>query len=241
MKKSMSILSILISGLIFLNLFTAPVSAKDEAENNTNNEKVIYLTFDDGPGGKVTIEVLDILKKENVPATFFLIGDQIKGQEETLKRMHEEGHSLGLHSMTHKKSTLYSSNEAFLKEMLDDQKTINDAVGISPTILRFPFGCNNTRYHLKKELVDLLHENHLKIYDWNVDTTDGANHNASPSTYIKNAKSDKETVMLLMHCGYMNKNSAKALPEIIKYYKEKGYTFKPITDETEEIFKFMKK
>lgn len=86
----------------------------------------------------------------------------------------------------------------------------------------------------------MLHENNLKIYDWNVDSTDGANHTASPSTYIKHAKSDKNNIILLMHCGYMNKNSAKALPEVIKYYKDKGYTFKAISSDTDEMFHFMK-
>lgn len=84
-------------------------------------EKVIYITFDDGPGGKVTTEVLDILKREEVPATFFLIGDQIKGQEKLIKRMVDEGHSIGLHSMSHSKSKLYSSDKEFLKEMLECQ------------------------------------------------------------------------------------------------------------------------
>ena len=203
-------------------------------------EKEIYLTFDDGPGGKVTTDVLDILKREDVPATFFLIGNQIKGQEDLVKRMVIEGHSLGLHSMTHNRSKLYSSNQIFLKEMLECQKTINEACGVSPSILRFPFGCNNNSYHLKKTLVDLLHENNLKIYDWNQDSTDGANPNASPSTYIKRSKSNKSPIILLMHCGYINKNSAKALPEIIKYYKDEGYKFKVISNETEEMFHFLK-
>lgn len=234
MKKRKHFILAFICALVFsISLFTAYPMAEEE--------KIIYLTFDDGPGGKVTTEVLDILQKEKVPATFFLIGEQIKGQEETLKRMVDEGHSLGLHSMSHSKSKLYSSNEMFLKEMLDCQKTINEACGITPSILRFPFGCNNNSYHLKQTLVDLLHENNLKIYDWNVDSTDGANHNASPSTYIKRAKSDKSNIILLMHCGYMNKNSAKALPEIIKYYKDQGYTFKPISNDTDEMFHFIKK
>lgn len=221
---------------IFLALNFFPITAYAE-----ESEKVIYITFDDGPAGKVTKEVLDILKKENVPATFFVIGSQIKGQEELMKRINDEGHSIGLHSMTHNRSKLYSSNENFLKEMLACQKTIYDACGVNSSVLRFPFGCNNNSYHLKKQLVDLLHENNLKIYDWNVDSTDGANFNASPSTYIRKAKSDKDSIILLMHCGYMNKNSVNALPEVIKYYKDKGYVFKAISTDTEEMFHYLHK
>ena len=207
---------------------------------HANEKKIIYLTFDDGPAGKVTEDILDILKKDSVPATFFLIGNQIKGQEDLVKRMFNEGHSLGLHSMSHKKACLYSSNESFLKEMLNTQEKINSIVGIKPTILRFPFGCNNNYYKISQSMIDLLHENNLKIYDWNTDSGDGAHPNANPSVFIKNSKSNKDYVLLLMHCAYMSKNSVKALPEIIKYYKDNGYEFKLIDENTPEEFHCIK-
>jgi len=206
-----------------------------------NEQKIIYLTFDDGPAGKVTKDILDILKKDSVPATFFVIGNQIKGQENLIKRMYDEGHSVGLHSMSHKKNCLYSSNESFLKEMLDTQEIINSIVGFKPTILRFPFGCNNNYYRLSESMVNLLHKNNLRIYDWNTDSGDGANPNSNPSVFIKNSKSNKDSVFLLMHCAYMSKNSVKALPDVIKYYKDNGYEFKVINENTPEEFHFMKK
>ncbi|BCZ44872.1 polysaccharide deacetylase [Clostridium gelidum] len=207
---------------------------------HANEKKIVYLTFDDGPAGKVTKDVLDILKKESVPSTFFLIGNQIKGQEDLIKRIYNEGHALGLHSMSHKKNCLYSSNDSFLKEMLDTQETINNIVGFKPTILRFPFGCNNNYYKLSHSMVNLLHENNFKIYDWNTDSGDGANPSSSPGVFIKNSKSDKNSVLLLMHCAYMSKNSVKALPDIIKYYKDNGYEFKVIDENTPEEFHFIK-
>lgn len=227
----------LIFFLIFSVIFSSVINVKAYEDNS---KKVIYLTFDDGPGGKVTKKILDILKEEKVPATFFLIGNQIKDQEDILIRMSDEGHSLGLHSMTHEKCNLYNSSDNFIKEMLTCQKLIEDVTGVAPNILRFPFGCNNNTYKLKEELVNKIHENNLKIYDWNVDSTDGANPSAPPDTFIKNSKSDKDTIILLMHCGFQSKNSAKALPSIIKYYKDKGYTFKKIDSNTEEIFHYMK-
>lgn len=207
---------------------------------NAYEKKSVYLTFDDGPAGKVTSNILDILKKESVKGTFFLIGDQINGQEDLVKRMFDEGHSLGLHSMSHKRNRLYSSNETFLKEMLDVQDLINSIVGFKPTIIRFPFGCNNNYYKISQSMVDLLHKNNLKIYDWNTDSGDGANPNSNPNVFIKNSKSSKDNVVLLMHCAYMSKNSVKALPEIIKYYKENNYEFKVIDENTPEEFHFMK-
>ncbi|MDY6012553.1 polysaccharide deacetylase family protein [Clostridium sp.] len=231
-KKIMSFIILIIS------LILVPILPVTASENS--NEKIIYLTFDDGPSNKIMPNILDTLKKEQVNATFFIIGDQIKGNEKILKRVHEEGHSIGLHSVTHKKCNLYSSNDCFLKEMLKDQKLINEVVGISPTILRFPYGANNDTYKLTKSMVDLLHKNNLKIYDWNLDSGDGANHNLNPSTYIKNSKSNKDMIILLMHCGNMNKNTANALPEIISYYKSKGYTFRKIDETTPEYFKIRK-
>ncbi|NFG39865.1 polysaccharide deacetylase [Clostridium botulinum] len=235
-KKFKKLFILLLAFILTTNLNNNVVYAEDESKIN----KVIYLTFDDGPASKVTKDVLDILKEEKIHATFFLIGDQIKGQEDLVKRIYDEGHSLGLHSMTHKKNHLYSSNEHFLKEMLETQELINSIIGIKPTILRFPFGCNNNSYKICKSMVDLLHENNLKIYDWNVDSGDGANHSAAPSTFIKNAKSDKDRVVLLMHCGYISKNSVKALPEVIKYYKNNGYEFKAITEHTPEEYHIIK-
>lgn len=234
-KKIVSFFLIIVTLLSLQTFNPSNAYASEESE-----KKVIYLTFDDGPAGKVTKDILDILKKESVHATFFLIGGQIKNQEKVVKRMYDEGHSLGLHSMSHKKNNLYCSDESFLKEMLDTQELINSIVGYKPTALRFPFGCNNNCYKISQSMVDLLHENNLKIYDWNTDSGDGAHPDSNPSTFIRNSKSNKDYVVLLMHCAYMSKNSVKALPDIIKYYKDNGYEFKVIDENTPEEFHFMK-
>jgi len=229
--------------LIITMFFSIPIynTYADEKNNVESNSKVVYLTFDDGPAGKVTNDVLDILKNNSVHATFFLIGCQIKDQEDLVKRIYDEGNSIGLHSITHKKNSLYCSNEQFLKEMISTQELISTVVPIKPTILRFPFGCNNNTYKISKSMVDLLHDNNLKIYDWNTDSGDGANPNSAPSTILKNAKSTKDRVILLMHCSYLSKNTVKALPSIIQYYKDNGYEFKTIDENTPEEFHFMKK
>ena len=232
MKK---LFSIIMTTLLFFTIF--PFYNVNAAENN---EKIIYLTFDDGPAQKVTEDVLDILKKEKVHGTFFLIGGQIEGQENLVKRINNEGHSIGLHSMTHEKCKLYSNNNLFLEEMNKKKKLLKDILNKDINILRFPFGSNNYSYKLNESLVDLLHKNNLRIYDWNVDSTDGANAHGEPYTFIKNAKSDKSPIILLMHCGYCNKNSVIALPEIIKYYKDNGYKFKTITNNTAELYHIIK-
>ena len=241
-KKLKKIKKVIILTLIITTMFSFNIciSHAYETSETKSDSKVIYLTFDDGPAGKITSDILDILKENQVPATFFLIGCQIKDQEDLIKRIYDEGHSIGLHSMTHKKNSLYCSNEQFLKEMIDTQKLISTILPIKPNILRFPFGCNNNTYKISQTMVDMLHENDLRIYDWNADSGDGANPNSAPSTLLKNSKSIKDRVILLMHCGYLNKNSVKALPSIIQYYKDSGYEFKAIDENTPEEFHFLK-
>ncbi|MGL4848790.1 MAG: polysaccharide deacetylase family protein [Clostridium sp.] len=214
----------------FFNFFTKPAFA--------SSEKVIYLTFDDGPSKIPCTQILDILKAQNVKGTFFILGNEIKGNEDILKRIADEGHALGLHSMTHDRNNLYSNDKNFLKEMLDLQILIKDITGVQSNILRFPFGANNNTYSLKKSLVTLLHENNLKIYDWTLDSKDGEFFSAPPSTFINASKSKEDNITLLMHCGTVNKNSPKALSDIITYYKDNGYTFKIIDETTPEIYHF---
>ena len=239
MLKKLFIFSMILFTLPF-NILYAYAGDEDSLENSDNKEKIVYLTFDDAPSKTVFKDILDILKKEDVRATFFVIGNQVKGNEEILKRAYDEGNSIGLHSFTHEKKNLYTSNEKFLDEMLTTQKAIEDVIGCSPKILRFPFGANNSFYKLKKDLVKLLHDNDLRIYDWNADSGDGLNPHLSPSRILKNSKSDKDTVVLLMHASPLHKNTAKALPDIIAYYKANGYTFKTIDCKTPEVFKYIK-
>lgn len=200
--------------------------------------KIVYLTFDDGPSTN-TDKILDILKEENVPGTFFLMGKLINGKESTVKRIYEEGSAIGLHSFSHERY-IYDSKEKFLAEMLKTQCLIENIVGEKIHIIRFPFGTNNKSFHLKDSWVKLLHDNSLKIYDWTQDTNDGINVNSSPDSIFKHSISKKDTVILLMHCGEANKTTVKALPQIIKYYKSNGYEFKKITSETPELYKVLK-
>lgn len=236
MKKNVFKSILALSLVLFLCLSLSLPCKAYESEA----EKVIYLTFDDGPGGKITNKVLDTLKEEGVPATFFVIGCQIENQESIILRMKDEGHSIGLHSVTHDRNKLYNGNEGFINEMLKEQAILEKITGEKHTILRFPFGCNNSTYRLTDSLVTAIHNNNLKIYDWTQDSGDGANCNASPDSIFRHSISEEPNVILLMHCTYINKNSAAALPSIIKHYKSKGYTFKAIDETTPEIYKVTK-
>lgn len=219
-----------------------PVKGLNTYIEGTNpDNKVIYLTFDDGPSDPITGKVLDILKANNVKATFFVIGNQINGLEDVLERIHQEGHSIGLHTYTHKFKHIYSSKDNFIKEMNQCQCEINKVIGVSPTIIRFPGG---SKKHLNLSLLNRIHSCNFKIYDWNMETLDGINPKLSPYKIYKDATNNSEdlsTIILLLHCDYMHKNTCIALPKIIKYYKDQGYIFQPITSNTPELYFPIKK
>jgi len=153
-----------------------------------------------------------------------------------IRRINDEGHSIGLHTYTHKYNNLYCNNDKFIKEMIDCRNEINRVVGISPNIIRFPGGSCK---HLSKNYLKKLHDNKFKIYDWNLDNSDGLNPKSSPDKLYRKAikgSEDLPTIILLMHCTPMHSNTCKALPKIIKYYKSQGYEFKTITEDTPELY-----
>ncbi len=199
-------------------------------------KKKVYLTFDDGPIPVITDKILDTLKEQNVKATFFVVGKEIPEREELLKRMHNEGHSIGLHTYSHKFKKIYRSEDALVDEMLMTQKKIKETINISPTAVRFPGGSS---HHLTRSLLDNLHSYNLKVYDWNVDLYDGSKADAPVYQIIKNGENIKpqySRVIILAHCNSNNMNTVKALPEIIKFYKDSGFEFCAITDDTDEYY-----
>lgn len=216
--------------LLILTLLVMLISNTAFAENN----KIIYLTFDDGPS-KMTDKVLDVLKENNVKATFFLIGNQICGFENTIRRIQNEGHGIGLHTYTHSFKRIYKNRSNMIDEMLQCQSIIKNVTGASPNIIRLPGG---SRKHLTPSYLSELHSHNFKVYDWNMETRDGVNPKLSPNQIYKRATKGNEKlpyVMLLLHCDYMHKNTCTALPNIINYYKSQGYEFKVITEDTPEL------
>lgn len=198
--------------------------------------KTVYLTFDDGPEPVITDALLDVLKKENVKGTFFVVGKEIEGREKILKRIYAEGHGIGLHTYSHNYRRLYSSNKIFLDEMKKVQTQINGIIKFSPKTLRFPGGSYK---HLSKTFLNQIHEHGYKIYDWNVCTNDAVNPRLTPEQLLKNSQKymgNPERLIILMHTNSNNKNTVKALPLIIKHYRDLGCEFKPITEKTEEYY-----
>jgi peptidoglycan-N-acetylglucosamine deacetylase len=249
-NKLKYVLFILVSLFLIIPIFEEDMSSvyvlnneksTENVSSNNNDKKIIYLTFDDGPSYKVTNNVLDILKENEVKATFFLIGNQIKDKEDVVKRIYDGGHSIGLHTYTHNFRKIYCDEDKFIQEMMSCRNEIEEVIGIAPNIIRFPGGSYK---HLSKSYLKKLHDNNFRVYDWNMDNCDGLNPKIQPyNLYTKAIKgSDKmDNIILLMHCTDMNKNTCNALPQIISYYKLHGYEFKLITDDTAELYFPMKK
>lgn len=212
--------------------------AIEEVTSNSleNMPNKIYLTFDDGIAPQLTKQFVDMLNKHNVKGTFFLIGNTLAENQKDLQDLINSGHAIGVHSFTHESHLLYRSKDAFIKEMLKTRDEIENLTGIKTNLLRFPFGSKNHVFKLDTDLEQRLHDLNFRIFDWNVDTNDGVYPNNSPYKIYKASLSDKNEVILLMHCTSLNKNSLIALDDIIPHYKSKNYSFEVLTDETPEIY-----
>ena len=223
--------------ILFLCLLGATVVKAEGSLKINEEEKSIYLTFDDGPSFIVTNKILDILKEKGVKATFFVVGSKIQGREDILKRIDSEGHSIGLHTYTHIYKRIYSSHDNFINEMDETAKEVSRVLGYSPKAIRFPTG---SKPHLNSALLEKLHNKNYKIYDWNASLSDGINYNTPTDKLVREAHNivgkGNSKIFLLLHCDQTNKNTAKALPFIIDYYKDLGYQFKTISDDTPEYY-----
>ena len=187
-------------------------------------KKEVYLTFDDGPSTVVTGKILDILKKEDVKATFFVVSDRVYNREDILRRISAEGHTIGVHSATHNYHEIYSSDEAFLKDVAKCENVIARVTGVKPTVYRFPGGGSSA----KERHTKLLEERGYRVVGWNAVCGDEEIWKAPAEVLVEETvktSQGKESGVLLMHDSYTHKATAEALPRIISYYREHGYVF----------------
>ena len=225
-----------------LGTYTIKYTATD-GENNTSTEerkvyvknkeagsRVIYLTFDDGPGA-YTNQLLDILKKYNVKVTFFVTG---KGDDSIIKREYDEGHTVALHTNTHNYNYIYSSQENYFEDLYAIRNRVKRITGIESNIIRFPGGTSNTVSKISmRELAKEVTNRGFYYFDWNVSSGDAGGTTTSDGVYnnvISNLKSGSSVV--LQHD--IKKFSVDAVERIIQYGLDNGYTFKAL-DETSPV------
>ena len=205
---------------------TVATSTPSIATSTPTSAKEIALTFDDGPYGTSTAEVLSILEKEQVHATFFLIGKNVDEYPALAKREVVDGDLIGNHSYDHSMTLASLSPVAFELNLLKAQLSIASSTGVSPTIFRPPYGL------LSDTMRKVLSKEGFSIDMWTIDTDDW-NYQKSPSaTIIKDvlAQAKPNAVILFhdgrdTHVGYPRDNLVSALPIIIDDLKKDGYTF----------------
>ena len=194
-------------------------------------EKQVFLTFDDGPTDTVTPQILDILKAEGVPATFFILGSRAEKHPEVLKRAYDEGHYIANHGYSHVYSTIYSSVETVWGEYAQTEQVIRNCIGIqeyNSFLFRFPGGSSGGKYSkIKANAKEYFDSQRIANINWNALSGDaeGAETKEEQLEYIRNTSQDN-TLIVLMHDAYDKQVTIETLPEIIKYYREQGYVFK---------------
>ncbi len=203
-------------------------------------KSVIYLTFDDGPNRYTTPKVLDILKKNNVKATFFEL-KPAKDNFDLTKRVIDEGHTLALHGYQHKYDIVYQSQKKYHDNLDLLRNLFFKKFGVWCTISRFPGGSSNTvsEYNpgIMTKLTRKLHDWGYHYFDWNVDSQDAGGARTARDTFnnFKNSLAKGRGNVVLMHDYDKNDKTIGALDKMIRYGKKQGYTFLPITASTEEV------
>ena len=157
-----------------VNVTTQPASAVQTGA--ATSQPVVYLTFDDGPS-RLTQQYLDILKKHDIPATFFLIGQQVEEMPEVVERELKEGHEVGVHTYTHESCDIYQSCEAYYEDVHMVKDLLEEKFRYQPKLWRFPWGSANCYIRsYKEEIVERLHEEKMEFADWNVSAEDSVGH-----------------------------------------------------------------
>ena len=211
---------------------------QNKYELKSNNGKVVYLTFDDGPMG-YTEKLLNVLDKYNVKATFFVINTNSK-YDYLIKEAYNKGHTIGLHSYTHKYEDIYSSTTNYFNDLNKISNKVEKLTGQKSYIMRFPGGSSNTisrRYKngIMSELTKKVEEKGYSYFDWNISSGDAGSTTSTKQIVYNVTKglTPNRANMVLMHDikGY----SVDAVEEIIIYGLSNGYTFLPITAKTVNI------
>lgn len=201
-----------------------------------NEEKIAYLTFDDGPTLRATPRVLDILKEKDVKASFFVIGKYVKNHPELVKRAYDEGHFIANHGYDHNNKKLYQSEESFINEVSSTDKEIANALGLDDYcshVFRFPNGFMSSNYHSKKVAYAKLLKDMGYVYiDWNCLNKDSEKKisNYQLINNLKKTSKNKGTLVILMHDTNDVNDTPSVLKESISYLKEQGYEFRNFYD-----------
>lgn len=206
--------------------------------NKDNGRKTVYLTIDDGPS-RLTEQYLDLFDKYNVKATFFVTG-QNPEYYYLIREAYNRGHTIGLHSMTHDYTQIYSSEDAYFKDLDQIGQVVKEQLGYVPCFIRFPGGSSNTQAEgysqgLMPKLVNSVQARGYQYYDWSLASGDGEDRSTSEIVSMSTDAGEPGydptkdmNIVLLCHDSATKQTTLEALPKIIEYYQAAGYTFEAL-------------
>ena len=213
--------------------------APQEFAATTVESSVVYLTFDDGPSAR-TAEVLDILKEKDARATFFVVGNSSDEAKTLLNRIVDEGHTLAMHSNSHKYTQIYASVEDYLADMYEVFTLIKETTGTTPTLFRFPGGSiNNYNTGIYEDLISEMLRRGFVPYDWNISSQDAAGKTPLPADTIFNnvisGASGASYGIVLMHDSGGKTTTVQALAPMIDKLREMGFELRALTPDVKPM------
>ncbi|MCI8300360.1 MAG: polysaccharide deacetylase [Lachnospiraceae bacterium] len=213
------------------------VPVTEEGAEEGEHRKV-YLTFDDGPSEN-TSKILDILKERNIKATFFVIGNEEEEAKALYQRIVNEGHTIGMHSFTHKYDVIYQSLESYVEDMRHLQSYLEEITGVTTNLIRFPGGSSNHVSNVDmRELIRYLNEEGFTYFDWNVASGDATSQVYKPDELVQNVINDVvkyDTSVVLMHDSSPKSTTVEALVPMIDQLEQMGAELLPIDENTQPV------
>lgn len=211
------------------------VATPDALQEGEEDVTKVYLTFDDGPSS-YSDEILDILKQYDVKATFFVTGKAQEVYVPLYKRIVEEGHTLGMHSYSHRYYEIYESQEMFAADLEKLQEFLYDTTGVWSRFYRFPGGSSNRVSDVPmEELTEYLSQEDIYYLDWNVSCGDATGRRLSPQQIADNVTEHVKkyhTAVVLLHDASDKTTTVEALPLMIEKLQGMGnIEFVPVDDE----------
>jgi len=204
--------------------FLLEVKKQEEIEKQKQPKKTVYLTFDDGPN-EYTGKILDILKKYDSKATFFMLNQNMKAYPDIVKRIVAEGHGAGLHGVSHDVKKVYASRESVLYEMNTANDTLESITGERTLLVRAPYG---SRPYMSNEQYKALKSWGYKLWDWNIDSKDSQNSSVSPKEVINHTISQIPILSRPVVLFHDKKATLDYLPKILEYLKNQNYDIKAL-------------
>jgi peptidoglycan/xylan/chitin deacetylase (PgdA/CDA1 family) len=206
----------------------------DRSNDKSDGMRRIYLTFDDGPSSN-TDAILDVLEEYGVKATFFVVGKQ--NYEQQYKRIVSDGHTLAMHSYSHKYSEIYESLDSYKSDLTKLHDFLYEITGVDCNIVRFPGGSSNTVSKVDmNELIAYLNEENMTYFDWNVSAGDATGGHENAQQIAANVLDNIEkynNVVVLFHDAAGKDTTVDALPIIInKILESENAVFLPISEDT---------